>query len=69
MLDGIQAKFENNKEKLNLENVVEGLETQDWLYYLKHSEFVITDSCHGASFALVFQRPFVCIGNRGRAIF
>ena len=68
MLDGIQAKFENNKEKLNLENVVEGLETQDWLYYLKHSEFVITDSCHGASFALVFQRPFVCIGNRGRGL-
>lgn len=47
---------------------MEGLETQDWLYYLKHSEFVITDSCHGASFALVFQRPFVCIGNRGRGL-
>ena len=68
MLDGIQSKFESNKEKLNLDNVVENLETQDWLYYIKHSQFVITDSCHGASFALVFKRPFVCIGNRGRGL-
>ena len=68
MLDGIRAKFQKNKEALNLENTVENLETEDWLYYFKHSEFVITDSCHGASFAIVFEKPFVCIGNRKRGL-
>ena len=68
MLDGIQSKFESNKEKLNLDNVVENLETQDWLYYIKHSQFVITDSCHGASFAILFQKDFVCFGNPQRGL-
>lgn len=68
MLDGIQSKFQKNKEALNLEYTVENLETEDWLYYLKHSEFVITDSCHGASFAIVFEKPFICIGNRKRGL-
>lgn len=68
MLDGIQSKFEKNREALNLDNTVENLKTEDWLYYLKHSQFVVTDSCHGASFAIVFQKPLICIGNRGRGL-
>ncbi|MCI7814466.1 MAG: polysaccharide pyruvyl transferase family protein [Robinsoniella sp.] len=68
MLDGDRSKFEANKKALNLENIPEDLQTEDWLYYLRHSQFVITDSCHGASFALVFQKPFICIGNKKRGL-
>ncbi|MDY2627561.1 MAG: polysaccharide pyruvyl transferase family protein [Lachnospiraceae bacterium] len=68
MLDGIPWKFQENKEKLNLPNTVENLQVEDWLYYLKHSRFVITDSCHGASFAILFKRPFICIANRHRGL-
>lgn len=68
MLDGVPWEFERNREKLGLDNVVEGLEVQDWIYYLKHSSFVITDSCHGASFAILFERDFVCFGNPARGM-
>lgn len=68
MLDGNQSKFEKNKTALNLDHIAENLQTEDWLFYLKHSQFVITDSCHGASFALVFRKPFICIGNKKRGL-
>ena len=68
MLDGIPWKFRENKEKLDLPNTVENLQVEDWLYYLKHSRFVITDSCHGASFAILFKRPFICIANKHRGL-
>ena len=68
MLDGLPWKFQENKEKLNLPNIVENLQVEDWLYYFKHSRFVITDSCHGASFAIIFKRPFICIANQHRGL-
>ncbi|MDO5409414.1 MAG: polysaccharide pyruvyl transferase family protein [Lachnospiraceae bacterium] len=68
MLDGLPWKFNENKEKLDLPNTVENLQVEDWLYYFKHSKFVITDSCHGASFAIIFKRPFVCIANKHRGL-
>ncbi len=68
MLDGMPWNFEKNKEALGMDGVVEGLTVQDWIYYLKNSSFVITDSCHGASFAILFQKDFVCFGNEARGI-
>ena len=68
MLDGLPWKFKENKEKLNLPNTVENLQVEDWLYYFKHSRFVITDSCHGASFAILFKRNFICIANAHRGL-
>lgn len=69
MLDGYGYRsFEKNKQKLNLPNIVENLDAPTWLWYLKNAEFVITDSCHGASFSLVFERPFVAIANKERGV-
>lgn len=69
MLDGYGYRsFEKNKEKLNLPNIVENLDAPTWLWYIKNAEFVITDSCHGASFSLVFERPFVAIANKERGV-
>lgn len=68
MLDGMPWNFEENRKRLGLDNVVEDLNVQDWIYYLKNSSFVITDSCHGASFAILFQKDFVCFGNPARGM-
>lgn len=68
MVDGMPWNFERNRDQLGLENVVENLEVQDWIFYLKNSSFVITDSCHGASFAILFQKDFVCFGNQQRGL-
>lgn len=39
---------------------------QQWLRYIRDAEFLITDSFHGCVFALIFNKPFVCLGNHGR---
>ena len=66
MLDGLPWKFEDNKERMNLPNCVENLQVEDWLNYIRNAEFVITDSCHGASFALIFKKNFIAITNKAR---
>ena len=65
MLDG-ERGFEENKKKLALKGVVEHLQVEDWLYNIKNCQYFVTDSCHGASFAILFQKDFVCFGNEGR---
>ncbi len=67
MLDGVPWKFEENKKRMNLDrNVIENLTTESWLYYIKNSSFVITDSCHGLSFAIIYEKPFIGIANPRR---
>jgi len=66
MLDGWYNKFEANKKKLDLYNTVENLQVEEWLYYFKNSDFVITDSFHGTCMAILFHKPFIAIGNPGR---
>lgn len=68
MLDGYQEHFEENKAKFAMEGVVENLKVEDWLYYIYNCDFFLTDSCHGASFAILFQKDFICIGNPSRGL-
>lgn len=39
------------------------ISVEEWLAYIKNSEFVITDSYHGTCFSIIFNRPFVQIKN------
>ena len=68
MLDGLMHNFDQNRKNLDLENVVENLETEDWIYYIKNSEFVISDSCHGLSFAILYNKPIIGIANICRGV-
>ena len=44
---------------------------EDFLYKIKHCRFFITDSFHCLCFALIFNKPFICLSNceRGNARF
>ncbi len=66
LLDGTLPHFEENKEKLGMSPVVENMQVEDWLYYIENCSYLITDSCHGASFAIINEKPFVCMENEGR---
>ena len=68
MLDGLPLKFESNYNKLNLDNTKRQLSVKDFLYYIKNSKFVITDSFHGTCFAIIFKKPFITIANATRGI-
>ena len=40
----------------------------DWLRNLHRSRFVVTDSFHGTVFSILFNKPFVTIGNARRGV-
>lgn len=67
MLDGLPWLFEANKKKLGLD-VVEGMHVEEWLYIIKNCEFLITDSCHGASFGLLYNRRIIALTNVRRGV-
>lgn len=39
---------------------------EDWLYYIKNCRFFVTDSFHGVCFAIIFNKPFICLANMNR---
>ena len=39
-----------------------------WLRAFVDADFVITDSFHGCVFSIIFNKPFVAIGNKGRGL-
>ena len=39
---------------------------EDWLKSVKEAKFIITDSFHGVCFALIFNKPFICVQNKKR---
>ncbi len=39
---------------------------EEWLWYIRNSSFVVTDSYHGACFSIIFQKDFICFSNKDR---
>ncbi|MFI3315153.1 MAG: polysaccharide pyruvyl transferase family protein [Rikenellaceae bacterium] len=39
---------------------------EEWLGYIKHSEYVITNSFHGCVFAIIFNKPFMFLPLTGK---
>lgn len=39
-----------------------------WLRYIRDCKYLITDSFHGCVFAIIFNKPFVCVGNEARGM-
>ena len=37
-----------------------------WLHLVRNCDYFITDSFHGCAFAIIFNKPFVCLGNEKR---
>lgn len=33
----------------------------EWLSWMMHAEFILTDAFHGVAFAINFSRPFICV--------
>lgn len=40
----------------------------EWIRSFMDAEFVITDSFHGTAFSIIFNKPFISIGNKKRGI-
>lgn len=59
-----EAKFSNPKkiEKSIFPNVTK------WIKGFIDAKFVVTDSFHGTVFAIIFNKPFISIGNKARGV-
>lgn len=58
--------FENNTKKLGLDNTKPNIDIEEWLFYYKNADFVITDSFHGTCFAIIFRKKFISVANHQR---
>ena len=38
----------------------------EWLAAIKNCKLLITDSFHGSCFAMILNKPFICVRNKGR---
>ena len=66
ILDGNESAWLKNKKILNLPNTVPDAGAEEFLYLIKNAEFVITDSFHGTMFSMLFNKPFLALGNHAR---
>lgn len=44
------------------------LSVEEWLAMFRDAKYVITDSFHGTVFSIIFNRPFLSIGNKDRGM-
>ncbi|WP_455664435.1 polysaccharide pyruvyl transferase family protein [Phocaeicola sp.] len=75
MNDTVQKYIDRKTHEFGLSSIVVGLSDtstvsiEQWLTYISTASLIITDSYHGVVFSILFNRPFVFIGNsfRGNA--
>ena len=59
ILDETDVQFDRNIAK-------ENLSVEQYLSFIKNADMVVTDSFHGTCFAILFNRPFLSLGNISR---
>lgn len=63
LLNQMSKKLDKKIQQLSAEN---DTDVEEWLYAFKNASYIITDSFHGCCFALIFNKPFLCIKNKQR---
>lgn len=57
-----QGDFEKLRERLGgIGNIAQGVSPEQWVSYIRHCAYFVTDSFHGICFALLYHRDFVCV--------
>lgn len=69
MMDANLRAMDYYMRILEYDNIRTGLDVESWLSYIRHADYVITDSYHGTCFSIIFQKNFVAVKNRESARF
>lgn len=66
-----QRDFEEMQRRFGTGQIARDVSPEQWVQNIRHCDFFITDSFHGVCYALMFNRPFLCVSppTRGRARF
>ncbi|MCB4809218.1 polysaccharide pyruvyl transferase family protein [Tamlana sp. 62-3] len=53
-----------------IKNALKGIypSVEQWLKCFNDAEYVVTDSFHGTVFSIIFNKPFICLGNKARGL-
>ncbi len=66
-LDGRKFTHDKNLSAMDLAgDTLPELDFQQWLYYFSNASYIITDSFHGASMAIILNKPFIIYANYQR---
>ena len=69
LLDGRPKDPVKNRQIMDMDDkIVDDITVEDWLNYFRNADFVLTDSCHGISFSLVFETNFIGLANSARGM-
>ena len=66
ILDCNPGNEDYNRIMMEFDNVKCRIPLEDWVYYMQHCRYVVTDSFHGTCFSIIFGKPFVTVRNRER---
>lgn len=66
-LDGRKFTYDKNFKEMGMEKeTLPELNFNEWLYYFNNASYVFTDSFHGASMAIIMNKPFIMYANHRR---
>ncbi len=63
MITGNPARYEKCIHEFDMP-VCDNLEMEEWLYNIKNSELVVTDSYHCLCFSIIFRKRFILLQNK-----
>lgn len=58
----------HQKENWHIGELIEGCSIENFVHYIKHCKFMITDSHHGACFAMIYNKDMITIANSSRGL-
>ena len=62
-----KTKIENSiLKELKIKKIASKNSVEDWLASFRDCKCVLTDSYHGVLFSIIFNKPFICVFNKGR---
>lgn len=64
-----QKDFEQLRERFGgIGNIAQGVTPEQWVAYIRHCAYFVTDSFHGICFAHLYHRDFVCVAPHERGL-
>lgn len=64
-----QQDFETLRSRFGgIGNISQGVSPEQWVAYIRHCAFFVTDSFHGVCFAHLYHRPFLCVAPPERGL-
>lgn len=59
-------EYDASKNNWHTGKILPKVTTPEFLAYIKHSSFILTDSHHGACFAIIYEKPYAAMVNSNR---